>query len=149
MFGNILQLAMQDTAQLIQGVRTNIHIFPQAIQLSLTELIFFDQFILGYSLFFHCIPQTVIYDHEKHLFFLSYMIANLLTIAHNWAIIYSEVIAMAEFCLECWNKMNHRNDSSWRYVLSWELDICEGCGEWKRVIVCEREWLLRLFPFLR
>ena len=31
---------------------------------------------------------------------------------------YQEVIAMAEFCLECWNKMNHRNDSSWRYVLS-------------------------------
>lgn len=56
---------------------------------------------------------------------------------------------MAEFCLECWNKMNGTDDPKWKYVLSWERDLCEGCGQWKRVVVCEREWLLRLFPFLR
>ena len=56
---------------------------------------------------------------------------------------------MAEFCLECWNKMNNRNDPRWKYVISLEKDLCEGCGEWKRVGVCEREWLFRLFPFLR
>ena len=60
-----------------------------------------------------------------------------------------EVIEMAEFCLECWNKMNGTDDSKWKYTLSWERELCEGCGQWKRVVVCEREWLLRLFPFLR
>ena len=58
-------------------------------------------------------------------------------------------MCMAEFCLECWNKLNGRNDSSWKYVLSWEKDLCEECGEWKRVVICERRWLLRIFPFLR
>ena len=47
---------------------------------------------------------------------------------------------MAEFCLECWNKLNETNDSPWRYVLSWEKDLCEGCAEYKRVIVVERLW---------
>lgn len=56
---------------------------------------------------------------------------------------------MAEFCLKCWNKLNERNDPAWKYVLSWGRDLCEGCGEWKRVVVCEREWIFRLFPFLR
>ena len=60
-----------------------------------------------------------------------------------------EVIEMAEFCLECWNKLNGTDDPKWKYVLSWERDFCEGCGQWNRVVVCEREWLLRLFPFLR
>lgn len=47
---------------------------------------------------------------------------------------------MAEFCLNCWNKMNETTDSPWRYALSWEKDLCEGCGEYKRVIVVERLW---------
>ena len=42
---------------------------------------------------------------------------------------------MAEFCLECWNKINGTNDKKWRYSLSWELDLCEKCGEYKQVIV--------------
>ena len=49
-----------------------------------------------------------------------------------------EVMEVAEFCLECWNKMNETKDSSCRYVLSWEKDICESCGEYKRVISVER-----------
>lgn len=56
---------------------------------------------------------------------------------------------MAEFCVECWNKLNGTNDPQWKYVLSWERDLCEGCGRWKRVIVGERTWLLRLRSFLR
>lgn len=56
---------------------------------------------------------------------------------------------MAEFCLECWNKMNGKKDFALKYVLSWERDLCEGCGQWKRVVICEREWLLQIFPFLR
>ena len=47
---------------------------------------------------------------------------------------------MAEFCMDCWNKMNETEDSPRRYVLSWELDLCEGCGEYKRVVVAERLW---------
>lgn len=44
---------------------------------------------------------------------------------------------MAEFCLECWNKINETNDSKWRYILSWDLELCEECGEYKHVIVTE------------
>lgn len=47
---------------------------------------------------------------------------------------------MAEFCLGCWNKLNEMKDSKRRYILSWEKDLCEECGEYKRVIVAERLW---------
>lgn len=46
---------------------------------------------------------------------------------------------MAEFCLECWNELNGTNDSEKEYIMSKDLDLCEGCGEWKRVIVAERK----------
>lgn len=46
---------------------------------------------------------------------------------------------MAEFCLTCWNKMYKTNDDESKFILSKELDFCEGCGEWKHVIVRERE----------
>ena len=47
---------------------------------------------------------------------------------------------MAEFCLDCWNKINETCDSQWRYVLSWDKNLCEECGQYKRVIVVERLW---------
>ncbi len=47
---------------------------------------------------------------------------------------------MAEFCLECWNKINGNRDKKTKYVLSKDLDLCEGCGEWKHVIVAERSF---------
>ena len=47
---------------------------------------------------------------------------------------------MAEFCLDCWNKLNQTNDSKWRYVISWQKDFCEGCAQYKRVIIKERIW---------
>ena len=47
---------------------------------------------------------------------------------------------MAEFCLDCWNKINKINDSKWRYALSWDKDLCEECGQYKRVIIVERFW---------
>ena len=50
---------------------------------------------------------------------------------------------MAEFCLECWNKLNKTNDSKRKYVFSRELEICEGCGEWKKVIIAERKYYYR------
>ena len=47
---------------------------------------------------------------------------------------------MAEFCVDCWNKINETNDSARRYVLSWGDDLCEVCGKYKRVIVAEKLW---------
>ena len=47
---------------------------------------------------------------------------------------------MAEFCLDCWNKLNSTHESKWRYVISWKKDLCEECGEYKRVIIVERIW---------
>jgi len=45
---------------------------------------------------------------------------------------------MAEFCLECWNRLNDTKDAKWRYTYSWKRELCEECGEYKRVIVAER-----------
>lgn len=47
---------------------------------------------------------------------------------------------MAEFCLDCWNKINETNDSKWRYVCSEEYELCEECGEYRQVIIVERLW---------
>lgn len=45
---------------------------------------------------------------------------------------------MADFCLDCWNKINETNGSKRKYILSEDLELCEGCGEWKRVIIAKR-----------
>ena len=45
---------------------------------------------------------------------------------------------MAKYCLKCWNEMSKTNHEESKFVMSDELDFCEGCGEWKRVIICER-----------
>ncbi len=47
---------------------------------------------------------------------------------------------MADFCLDCWNKINMTHDSKWRYLLSKYDDLCEECGKYKKVIVAERLW---------
>ncbi len=46
---------------------------------------------------------------------------------------------MAEFCLECWNRINKTNDDPKKYIISKDLDLCEGCGEWKNVIIYEKK----------
>ena len=51
---------------------------------------------------------------------------------------YYEVIGMAEFCLECWNKIMNTNDPPQKYVLSKEADYCEECGRWKPVVIRKR-----------
>ncbi len=43
---------------------------------------------------------------------------------------------MAEFCVDCWNNLNGKKISPLKYALSKEVDLCEGCGKYKRVIVC-------------
>lgn len=47
---------------------------------------------------------------------------------------------MAEFCLDCWNKLNKTHYTEKEYVVSRELDLCEECGQWKPVIVRERRF---------
>jgi len=42
---------------------------------------------------------------------------------------------MAEFCLECWNKIMGTTDPPRKYILSIELDFCEECAQWKPVII--------------
>ncbi len=60
---------------------------------------------------------------------------------------------MAEFCLDCWNKLNKTNDNEKKYFLTKGLEFCEGCAQMKRVIIIERKyyylWKLRfiLLPF--
>ncbi len=46
---------------------------------------------------------------------------------------------MAEFCLDCWNEMNKTNTDEKYYIISKDLDLCEGCGQWKHVIIMERK----------
>lgn len=59
---------------------------------------------------------------------------------------------MAEFCLECLNKLNGTSDSENKYILSKDLDLCECCGKWKKIVVMEHRtsYLDRtgLFAFL-
>lgn len=53
---------------------------------------------------------------------------------------------MAEFCLKCFNQLNETKYTEAELVLSGELDLCEGCGRMRRVVVGERKfrWLYRL-----
>jgi len=43
---------------------------------------------------------------------------------------------MAEFCLDCWNKLNHTHLTQEDVILSEDLDLCEECAEVKSVIIC-------------
>jgi len=51
---------------------------------------------------------------------------------------------MAEFCLECFSKLENANYTERDFILSDEddLDLCEGCGEWKRVVIVRRKYKL-------
>ena len=49
---------------------------------------------------------------------------------------------MAEFCPVCWNEINDFDDPPEAYILSWGYELCEGCGEHKRVVVGERRCML-------
>ena len=46
---------------------------------------------------------------------------------------------MAEFCLDCFNKLNDTNYTKWDVKLSWGLDLCEECCEFKHVVVVIRD----------
>ena len=46
---------------------------------------------------------------------------------------------MAEICVECWEKINKQKFRKNLYVLSKDLDLCECCGQWNRVIISTRK----------
>lgn len=46
---------------------------------------------------------------------------------------------MAEFCLDCWNKLMNKSDPPQKYRISRDLDLCEECGQLKPVIISERK----------
>lgn len=60
---------------------------------------------------------------------------------------------MADFCLDCWNKLNGTNYKERKYILSKERYFCEECNEFKNVIIVERKYYYLhkfrylLFPF--
>lgn len=45
---------------------------------------------------------------------------------------------MAEFCPNCWNRLHGTNESEKKFILSKEPELCEGCGEQKRIVIVER-----------
>lgn len=49
---------------------------------------------------------------------------------------------MAEFCLNCWNRLNGFHRTERDYVLSDRYDLCEGCGQLQHVIKCRRNFKL-------
>ena len=42
---------------------------------------------------------------------------------------------MAEFCLNCWNKMNEMSLTNKDVKISKDLYLCEGCGKMQNVIM--------------
>lgn len=42
---------------------------------------------------------------------------------------------MSELCLNCYNKIMQTNDSKHKFILSLRRDLCEECGQYKRVII--------------
>ena len=45
---------------------------------------------------------------------------------------------VAEFCLDCWNRINGTHDPADRYLLSKNLSLCEWCEKATHVIVAMR-----------
>ena len=42
---------------------------------------------------------------------------------------------MAEFCLECWNKLNHTHLQEKDVTITEDFELCEGCAQMKQVLV--------------
>ena len=47
---------------------------------------------------------------------------------------------MAEYCLDCWNRLNKCRLAEKDVVFSAEPELCEGCGEQKNVIAKFKKW---------
>jgi len=42
---------------------------------------------------------------------------------------------MAEFCLPCFNRLNNEQLTDQDIELSDDLELCEGCGEYKVIVL--------------
>lgn len=48
---------------------------------------------------------------------------------------------MAEFCLECFNKVNEVDFGKWDVSIDrFSLELCEECGDWKHCVLSVRPW---------
>ena len=45
---------------------------------------------------------------------------------------------MAEFCFDCLCKLDEKKYKKIMFIISKDLDYCEGCGEWKHVVSVAR-----------
>ena len=45
---------------------------------------------------------------------------------------------MSLYCLECWNRITHTKNNANKYIMTDYDDLCEGCGEYKPVILYEK-----------
>ncbi len=62
---------------------------------------------------------------------------------------------MAEYCVDCWNKINNEKVSRHKYLTTIEVNLCEGCGEYKRTVIKKAnifdrlmrpiDWIIYLF----
>ncbi len=50
---------------------------------------------------------------------------------------------MAEFCVDCWNKLNEQDLPASKYILSREPELCEECGMYKPVVIMKKKHYYR------
>ncbi len=46
---------------------------------------------------------------------------------------------MAEFCMECLNKISETNFKEKDFILSEELEFCEECYEFKHIVIVSKK----------
>ena len=46
---------------------------------------------------------------------------------------------MAEFCFECFKKINELDEQEGKYKISRDKYLCEECGKLKRVVIAEKK----------
>ena len=51
---------------------------------------------------------------------------------------------MAEFCLKCYNRIHRDNLTEYDVVLTRDYELCEGCGECKKVVIKYRSKLSKM-----
>lgn len=56
---------------------------------------------------------------------------------------------MAEFCLSCYNEMENTHLTEKDVTLSEDVDLCEGCGERKQVVILPYRVKHKLLRWLR
>lgn len=59
------------------------------------------------------------------------------------------MMGMAEFCPDCFSEVFDCEFDEKKYILSKHLELCEGCGEYKQVVLMERSvFYSRIFEII-